>query len=111
MKTRLSAAAAVLLLLPAPALADDCLDALEKIDAALTSAQQIADEPLVQVKKLRSMGEKQHNEGEHDRAMRRLKMSLKIFDQAMAKAEAEAAAKAEAEAAKEKKAGVFTPPD
>ncbi len=90
MKTQLMTAAAVLLLLSAPALAEECLDAIEKIDAALASEERIAEEPKAQVIKLRQSGEKLHTDGRHDRAARRFKMAMRIFDQAVAEAKSEA---------------------
>lgn len=63
----------------APAAATDCLKAMTKIDAALSSAKLDAKK-MQQVRKLRAEGESLHRAGKHAEAQRQLGRARELLD-------------------------------
>ncbi len=76
---RTIAAAAALVLVCLPVAADECIDAIAKIDQALAAATETDEEEKDQVRDLRDAAEKMHDKGDHGRALRRLQMARRIL--------------------------------
>ena len=76
MKTRTLLAAAVAVLMSAPAFASECPKHMKAIDEALTAAPAKA---TAEVKKLRADGEALHKAGKHDESMKALGAAEKLL--------------------------------
>ncbi len=75
--------AGVLLLgLASPAFANYCPSLWVRIDAALADGPKLAQETLAEIEKLRALGERQHEAGEHDRSIKTLKKALDLLKRA-----------------------------
>lgn len=71
--------AAALVLFAAPALAYHCPIDMAKIDEALAQNPNLGEEELADVKKYRTLGEKQHNAGDHGASVATLKKAMDIL--------------------------------
>ncbi len=69
MISRLLASAAVLFMLTAPALANQCPTLMKQIDQALAQNPKVSGEQMAEVKKLRAEGQMLHETGKHAEAI------------------------------------------
>lgn len=77
--TRILAAAAVLVMLSAPAFANHCPKDMAAIDAALAKNPQLSQAQLTQVKQLRAEGETLHKAGKHKESVEALQKAEDIL--------------------------------
>ena len=79
---RLFLAGVLMLGLVSPAFAYYCPSLWVRVDAALAEGPKLAEETLAEIKKLRALGEKQHDSGEHDQSIKTLNKALELLKQA-----------------------------